>query len=97
MSLHEESTRIPLIIDAPGRSADATPALCQQIDIYPTLAELCDLPAPPHLQGRSLVSAIDDPRAVVHDAVYCLRGRDDHLTGGMGSPPASSAARAGGD
>lgn len=79
MSLHEESTRIPLIIDAPGGSAHATPALCQQIDIYPTLAELCGLQAPLHLQGGSLVAAMEDSDAVVHDAVYCLRGRDDHL------------------
>ena len=79
MSLHEESTRIPLIIHVPGKNAGQTPALSQQIDIYPTLAELCGLPIPEHVQGKSLVAAMDDPSHVVHDAVYCLRGRNDHL------------------
>lgn len=79
MSLHEESTRIPLIIHAPGKRPNKTAALSQQIDIYPTLAELCGLPVPEHLQGKSLAATLDNPQHVVHDAVYCLRGRNDHL------------------
>jgi len=79
MSLHEESTRIPLIIHTPGRKPGESPALSQQIDIYPTLAELCGLPVPKHVQGKSLVAAMDDPQHVVHESVYCLRGRNDHL------------------
>ena len=41
MSLHEESTRIPLIIHVPGKQPSESAALSQQIDIYPTIAELC--------------------------------------------------------
>lgn len=79
MSLHEESTRIPLIIQTPGRKPQVTPALSQQIDIYPTLAELCGLPVPKHIQGKSLAKVLDDPKHVVHDEVYCLRRQNDHL------------------
>ena len=79
MSLHEESTRIPLIVHVPGRKPAQSTALAQQIDIYPTLAELCGLGIPEHVQGRSLARVIDEPQHVVHDAVYCLRGRNDHL------------------
>ena len=79
MSLHEESTRIPFIIHVPGRSAGERSALSQQIDIYPTLSELCGLPIPEHVQGKSLVPAVAEPNHVVHDAVYCLRGKKDHL------------------
>ena len=79
MSLHEESTRIPLIIDVPGKAAGQTNALSQQIDIFPTLAELCGLSVPKHVQGKSLAKVIDDPQHVVHESVYCLRGRNDHL------------------
>ena len=79
MSLHEESTRIPLIISAPDTTPNVSHSLSQQIDIYPTLAQLCGLPLPSHLQGESLVQTLVDPEHVVHEAVYCLRGRDDHL------------------
>ena len=79
MSLHEESTRIPLIVHAPGKKPCEPKTLSQQIDIYPTLAELCGYAVPPHVQGKSLLKSLDDPQHVVHDAVYCLRGRNDHL------------------
>ncbi|MEO1995605.1 MAG: sulfatase [Planctomycetaceae bacterium] len=79
MSLHEESTRIPLIVHVPGRKPAHSSSLAQQIDIYPTLADLCGLSIPEHVQGKSLAGLIDEPQRVVHDAVYCLRGRNDHL------------------
>lgn len=79
MSLHEESTRIPLIIQVPGQKPAETAALSQQIDIYPTLAELCGLSVPKHLQGKSLVKVLESPNQEVHESVYCLRRRDDHL------------------
>ncbi len=79
MSLHEESTRIPLIVRVPGKDASVTAALSQQIDIYPTLAELCGLSVPSHVQGKSLAATWSDPASVIHDEVYTLRNRNDHL------------------
>ena len=78
MSLHEESTRIPLIFDVPGKKAAQSDALAQQIDIYPTLAKLAGLAVPKHIQGKSLAAAIDKPETRIHDSVYCLR-KNDHL------------------
>jgi len=53
-SLFEYGTRIPLIIDAPGRRGNghsiAQPV--QSLDIYPTLVELAGLKAPQHLERR---------------------------------------------
>lgn len=80
MSLHEESARIPLIIDAPGIKNENVTAtsLAQQIDIYPTLADLAGLSIPPHVQGKSLAPALTDLKAKIHKNVYCLKN-DSHL------------------
>lgn len=62
-SLFEESSRIPLIIAAPGvaTAKTAAPTPVGLIDLYPTLAELCNVPAPENLQGQSLVPILKNP------------------------------------
>ncbi len=62
MSLFEESARVPMLIVAPGMSKGTiseTPV--SQIDLFPTLAELCKVTAPANLQGQSLVPMLKDP------------------------------------
>ncbi|MCH7685412.1 MAG: sulfatase [Planctomycetes bacterium] len=64
----ERSTRVPLIIVPPRNRADrfAKAGLrCNQpvslIDLYPTLAGLCDIAAPESLDGQSLVPLLRAP------------------------------------
>ncbi len=65
MSLFEESTRVPLLIVAPGvtKPGSVADAPISQVDLFPTLAELCDINAPKNLQGQSLVPLLKDPNA----------------------------------
>lgn len=57
-----KSMNAPLIIRAPGMtSGETSHSITEFIDIYPTLAELCNLPPPAHLDGQSLVSRLKNP------------------------------------
>ena len=51
----ELDTRVPLIVRAPQRAGNghSTAALVELVDLFPTLADLCELPAPSQLEGSS--------------------------------------------
>ena len=81
-TLFENAVRVPLIIAGPGTKAtgQSTTAPAEMIDFYPTLAELCSLPAPEYLSGISLVPVLKDPAArprrsalTQYDSGYSLR------------------------
>ncbi|HJN11631.1 MAG: sulfatase [Pirellulaceae bacterium] len=61
-TLWEESTRVPLLLVGPGiESGKECREPASLVDIYPTLVELCGLPANRHLEGVSLVPQLKDP------------------------------------
>jgi arylsulfatase A-like enzyme len=64
-TLWERSTRIPLIVAAPGltRPGMRTAAPVDTMALFPTLVELCGLPRPARLDGESLVPLLRDPAA----------------------------------
>ncbi len=60
----ETSMRAPIIIRVPGiEGGKTTDGLTEFIDIYPSLCELCGLPAPDHLEGRSFAPLLKNPDA----------------------------------
>lgn len=72
-TLFENATRVPLIISSPDQTlrGHRTKAPVEMTDFYPTLSELAGLEIPSHVQGVSLVPALNDTEA---------RPREDALT-----------------
>jgi iduronate 2-sulfatase len=71
-NLHEEVTRVPFIISAPGFTPGHTDAFAELVDIYPTLAELAGLPIPPDVQGTSQVPVLKNPAAIVKEGAISI-------------------------
>ena len=59
----ENDANAPLLVSVPGmkHAGEHTSALVEFVDLYPTLAELAGLPAPPHAEGTSFRPVLDDP------------------------------------
>ena len=70
--LFEGSARVPFIISVPGMktAGQSSNSLTELIDLYPTLADLCNLPQPKHLKGHSLAPLLANPMATVRQAAY---------------------------
>lgn len=75
-TLCERSCRAPCLIVAPGVKPTATGSLVEFMDLYPTVAELCGLAAPRHVEGKSLIPLLNDTALHVRDAAvtYIERG-----------------------
>lgn len=60
--LFEGSARVPMIVSSPGmkNAGRKTRAMSELVDLYPTIADLCELPKPDHLKGQSQVPALND-------------------------------------
>jgi arylsulfatase A-like enzyme len=83
-TLWQRSTHVPLIVRGPGMKkpgVNRTQAV-SLLDLYPTVLDLCGLPARPENQGLSLRPLLEDPKASRPPAVITyLKGnhavRDD--------------------
>ena len=59
---YEESCAVPMLIAAPGMARGrGCRAVVELLDLYPTLVDLCGLPSPPGLEGRSLTPLLENP------------------------------------
>lgn len=59
--MYEESIRVPLIVRGPDvPRAHIENQIVSQIDVLPTLMELCGIPVPPIMDGQSFVGMIQE-------------------------------------
>lgn len=79
-NLHEEVTRVPLIIDAPGYKPAVTSSPVELVDLYPTLSSLVSIKSPSYVQGLDLTPILKDPNYRVRETAitinngFALRG-----------------------
>ena len=64
-NIHEQVTRVPLMISAPGIRPGRSESMSELVDIFPTLSELAGLEIPKNLQGVSLVPILENNSASV--------------------------------
>jgi uncharacterized sulfatase len=72
-TLFERSCRAPCIISAPGaKSGRVCRALIELIDLYPTVADYCGVPAPHALAGQSLRPLLENPEGAGKAAAFTI-------------------------
>ena len=63
----ESSVRIPLLVGWTGRIRPGTYSdLTESIDVLPSVLDLCGIPVPDHIQGRSFTPLIAGNRSLYH-------------------------------
>ena len=72
VSLLDESSQVPLIICVPGKKPAVCLSLTELLDLYPTVAALCGLPAQSRLQGKDISKMLDDPKHTVRTAAFSV-------------------------
>lgn len=84
-SLWEESTRVVLMIAGPPKSKTSpikqggrSPRPVSLLDIYPTLVELCGLPAKKKIDGQSLVPLLKNPNKQWDRPALTTFGQNNH-------------------
>jgi arylsulfatase A-like enzyme len=71
-TVFERALRSAFIVRVPGMKhpGKATNGIVESLDIFPTLAQLCNLKAPKDLGGKSFKQLLDDPKATGKDAAF---------------------------
>ena len=71
-SLFEQSTRIPLIVYAPGAAGNgrACDEIVELVDILPTLCEFWDLEKDPAFEGKGFTPLLDNPEQPWKEAAF---------------------------
>ena len=71
-NVHEDVTRVPFIISAPGFKPGVSDSFAELVDIFPTVSELVGISVPDSVQGKSLVPVLKNPRRSVREAAFTV-------------------------
>src|SRR5690606_38725259 len=71
-SLYNLGIRVPLLIAVRGKSKQNCAAVVELLDLYPTLAALCGLPAPGNIAGDDFSGLLNDPLVTWDKPAYSV-------------------------
>ena len=80
-ALWENTTRVPMVVYAPGKTSNGKKidAGVTLLDIFPTLVDLCNLPAPAHhLDGESVGALLDNTETKWKRPAITTYGRNNY-------------------
>ncbi|MDG2169706.1 MAG: sulfatase-like hydrolase/transferase, partial [Opitutales bacterium] len=79
-ALWEQTTNVPFIIVDPrnGKAGTRISQPVSLLDLYPTIADLCGLEAPEHLEGKSLLPLLRNPELETNRGVITTQGLKNH-------------------
>jgi iduronate 2-sulfatase len=68
----ELDTHVPLILSTPRQTTAGarSEALVEFVDVFPTLAELCEIPVPQTCEGNSLAPLLENPQRAWKEAAF---------------------------
>ncbi len=69
-NLYEHSQRVPLIFAGPGIPVGQSDALVYLFDVFPTVADIFQIPLPDGVEGQSLLPIMRKEKQKVRDAVF---------------------------
>ena len=82
-TMYDSITRIPLMVWSPNRfeAGRKIDALCQQMDLGPTILELAGIPIPPTLEATTMLPALEGAGWNGRTFVFAEQAKDGILTG----------------
>ncbi|TWT84326.1 Choline-sulfatase [Planctomycetes bacterium CA13] len=96
-TLHEKDAVVPLIVRVPGLQSGhnaKSDAIVGLIDLYPTLATLCDVPVPPGIDGISFASTLRDKQSSAREYIHTFVTRAERTTSDNVTHPKAIGASA---
>lgn len=70
-SLYDHSIRVPLIMAGPGiKEGCINKEYVYLLDIYPTLCDLCEIPIPSSVEGKSFKTGLEGQESLIREDIY---------------------------
>ena len=78
-TLFNQATHAPFMVSCPGGARGNSQSIVEFVDIYPSLCEACHVSKPNHLQGRSFLPTLKNPKKKHRDYAFIQWGKGVNL------------------